>query len=375
MKKQILVLAVIFVSFASSEWILKELSVPRVRPAVAQVGNKIYIAGGEISGGIETDSIEVLNTDNFDFEQLNISLPSPRQRFTAVPIGSKIFFTGGTQNNIDVFDTSSNSWSALTVAELANFTITFAGTLEGQLVLTTSTGVALFIDPGTGKATSLLLGSFAPIAIPPTRTFLQAPEYNGKIYIAHGSAIVGFNTTSSQLLPPRSDPRLSVNHMLVAQNLLFLADVRANQLYFYHLEEARWDARLLSFQRTDHSVASVGSTVYVLGGVANNGSDYTTGFYFDLKSESLSQPIDLKVPRSQMTPFVAPNAALFIGGLTDSGNYSSTIDIIYEGELKPPTAPTPRSSNNPASVTSGCGELLTSINVVIIAIMSVWLFY
>eukprot|EP00029_Vermamoeba_vermiformis_P010801 TRINITY_DN5773_c0_g1_i1.p1 TRINITY_DN5773_c0_g1~~TRINITY_DN5773_c0_g1_i1.p1 ORF type:complete len:388 (+),score=45.58 TRINITY_DN5773_c0_g1_i1:118-1281(+) len=383
MHKQILVLALFFCCVASSEWILKDLRIPRVRSAAARVGNKIYIAGGEISGGIETASIEVLNTDNYEFEQVDLKLPSPRQRFTAVPIGSKIYFTGGSQNTIDVYDTSSNAWNVMTIVELANVNVTFAGSLGGQLVLTTNEGNALFIDPSMAKVTTTLnLGDYSGTAIPPTRTFMQAPEYNGQLYVAYGNDIIGFDTASSQKLIRRSESSAVVNHMLfvnATNPLLVIVDISANQLYYFVLNMNRWDARLLSGRRTDYSIASVGSSAHIMGGASKlpNGTatDFSFGFFFNTAYYSLSQKIDLKAPRSQMTPFVAPNAALFIGGVTDSGEYSSTIDIIYEGELKPPTASVPNSNNNntPRPATSGCGTPLMNI-VVAVASMSVLLF-
>jgi hypothetical protein len=111
-------LALIYV--AQCSWITKYLELPRVRPAVAQVGNKLYIAGGQIADGIETTLIEVLNLDTFDFEDLDLNLPSPRQQCSAVPIGSKIYFSGGleTQSNLVIFNETSAVFSLLEKAPL-----------------------------------------------------------------------------------------------------------------------------------------------------------------------------------------------------------------------------------------------------------------
>lgn len=249
MKHYIVILALLF-WMVSSEWILRDLKVPRVRSTAVQVGNKLYIAGGEIEGASSTSSIEVLNTDNFEFEQVDISLPSPRQRFTAVPIGSKIYFSGGSQNSIDVYDTSSNSsWTVLTVPSLQSVNITFAGSLGGQLVYVTSDGNALFINTESSQVTdSIRLCNYTSPYSADTRAFLQMPEYDGKLYAPCGGDILFFNANFVQKLGARSESSAVVNHMLVwaPKSILFIADISANQFYFYTIDSSRWDARLLS---------------------------------------------------------------------------------------------------------------------------------
>lgn len=248
MKQIVFLLALFFVCVAGNEWILRELKVPRVRSAAVQVGNKLYIAGGEIEGGSLTDSIEVLNTDYFEFEAADISLPSPRQQFTAIPIGSKIYFSGGSENNIDVFDTSSNSWTVLTIPGLQSDNITFAGSLEGHLVYVDGAGEALFINVESSQVTTSLQICPMP-SLSSTRSFLQMPEYNGKLYAACFGDIVSFNASHTQKLPSRGEPSAVVNHMLVTSSskpLLIIADITANQFYFFKPQFSAWDARLLS---------------------------------------------------------------------------------------------------------------------------------
>lgn len=96
MRSQLFVAVLLLVlSCSTAEWLTKSLEFGRIRTTAAQVGNKVYIAGGEISNVVETDSIEVLNLDDFEFEETNLTLPSPRQQFTATVVGSNIYFAGG----------------------------------------------------------------------------------------------------------------------------------------------------------------------------------------------------------------------------------------------------------------------------------------
>jgi hypothetical protein len=112
---RLIVVTLALICVVKCAWITTDLQLPRVRPAVAQVANKIYIAGGQIADGIETASIEVLNADTFEFEDIDLNLPTPRQQCSAVPIGSKIYFSGGlsTQSNLVIFNETSAVFSLL----------------------------------------------------------------------------------------------------------------------------------------------------------------------------------------------------------------------------------------------------------------------
>jgi hypothetical protein len=74
------------------------------------------------------------------------------------------------------------------------------------------------------------------------------------------------------------------------------------------------------------------------------------------------------VPRSQMTPFSTSNAALFIGGIAASGEYMSTIDIIYEGELKAPGTPT-TTSQSPTSQMELSGSTALVLNFITVFVV------
>jgi len=103
---------------------ISPISLARSRPAAATVNGKIYLFGGEISGGAKTGTVERYNPSTNTWTTLAAAMPDPASNICAAVIGTDIYIPGGYGvaftylNTLRVFHTSTNSWSVITTDPL-----------------------------------------------------------------------------------------------------------------------------------------------------------------------------------------------------------------------------------------------------------------
>jgi hypothetical protein len=99
---------------SSNTWTVAFLSQARTCVTAVSLGNKVLFAGGTENGGDGTTRVDIydINSDTWSTAELS----APRYAMDAVVDGSKIYFVGGEDwqdgyRNIDTYDISTNSWS------------------------------------------------------------------------------------------------------------------------------------------------------------------------------------------------------------------------------------------------------------------------
>ena len=98
-------------------------SVGRSRPAAAAVNGKIYLFGGEISGG-RADKVERYDPTTDSWTTLGAAMPNPASNLCAAVMGTDIYIPGGydaSSTDLDVlrvYHTTTNSWSVITTDPL-----------------------------------------------------------------------------------------------------------------------------------------------------------------------------------------------------------------------------------------------------------------
>jgi predicted Ser/Thr protein kinase len=235
---------------------------------------------------------------------------------------------------IEVLNTVNNTWSSFDVPEIGLDTVIYAGALDKYLVLVCYNG-DYFIDTTNNELANITINLSLSTHLTSIKTHLQLPVYTDKLITGIASGITMFNTTTSVPLNTRSESGAIVNQLIVYDGKLFVADVSANQFYFYVLSQNRWDARLLSGRRTFYSIAAVDSKVFIYGGRTevtgvNYGvypNDYTFYFEFNTASSGLSTQLNITYPRSEITPISTGDAAIFIGGKAKYGTYFNLVEI------------------------------------------------
>jgi hypothetical protein len=100
---------------------LSSINTPgRSRPAAATVNGKIYLFGGEVSGGTQADKVERYDPVTNTWTILGGVMPSPASNICAAVIGTDIYIPGGYEawstysNSLRIFHTSTTSWSVVT---------------------------------------------------------------------------------------------------------------------------------------------------------------------------------------------------------------------------------------------------------------------
>ena len=104
----------------SDTWTTDELQEARSNLAVASVGNKVFFAGG-MNNGNTSNTVEIYDvaTNSWSYAQLS----EPRQLISATTYGNKIYFAGGQNASgspsdiVDIYDASSDSWSTNSMSE------------------------------------------------------------------------------------------------------------------------------------------------------------------------------------------------------------------------------------------------------------------
>jgi hypothetical protein len=169
-------------------------STGRSRPAAAAVDGKIYLFGGEISGGRE-DTVEMFDPAVGEWVDMAGLMPVPASNICAAAIGGDIYIPGGYQyaspyyiSDLQVYHTATDTWETVTTDP---YPLVAAGVgcaaSDGKLYAfggTTGTyqNAAYVYDPAApaGSRWTQLAGMTY------TRAYLAGAAVNGKIYAVGG---------------------------------------------------------------------------------------------------------------------------------------------------------------------------------------------
>jgi hypothetical protein len=128
----------------NNSWSTAQLSIPRGGIRSVSCGNKIFFAGGEDGISVTYDNVDIYDVSTNTWSVAHLS--QPRAYITTATVGNKVFFAGGyfdavnpspssqwgVSNTVDIYDLSTNQWSATTLSNAATDLYT-ATTLAGKI--------------------------------------------------------------------------------------------------------------------------------------------------------------------------------------------------------------------------------------------------
>ena len=198
----------------------------RSRPAAAAVDGKIYLFGGEISGGGRADAVDEYDPGTNTWTVQAGLMPYPASNICAIVLGTNVYIPGGYDasanylNTLQVYHTVSDYWETITTDPLP---VGFAGAgcaaLNGKLYVFGGTNLdgyrstAYVYDPAAAAGSRwTTLPSMAN-----ARAYLAGVAANGKIYAIGGrdSSIANFNVVEAY--NPADGAWHTVTHMQEAR--------------------------------------------------------------------------------------------------------------------------------------------------------------
>lgn len=106
-------------------WSIQELARHYKSNAGITLGNKIFFSGGYDTANSPSDKVDIYDASTNSWSVIQLS--EPRMNLSVAALGNKIFFAGGVKatgfqnfvlsNKVDIYDVSTNSWSAATLSE------------------------------------------------------------------------------------------------------------------------------------------------------------------------------------------------------------------------------------------------------------------
>jgi N-acetylneuraminic acid mutarotase len=179
-----------------SDWeVLSDLNEACSRPAMAAVGNDVYLIGGEMTGGTVLSSVEKYNSVTEEWELLTALKPTAVSNIAAASIGSQIYVPGGytgsvTLNVLEVFDTDTETWQVidtdpLPIESSAQGVVAYDGKLYvagGYLGTAGYADQFLEYDPAAPAGSRWTTLSSLNVE----RGFFNAVAFNDKIYAIGG---------------------------------------------------------------------------------------------------------------------------------------------------------------------------------------------
>lgn len=182
-----------------------DFTTPRFAVMATRIGNYVMFAGGALDSATQTNLVEVYDSSigpPSDPQAWSATtLSAPRGGSSAVSVGGKALFAGGTNmlsaayDTVDIYDAATSTWDqdplpvargSLSAVALGN-TVLFAGGLTGGFV---SSKVVDTLNVGTGY-----WSSSQPLSV--ARADMGATTVAGKALFAGGSA--GFGQPKSEV--------------------------------------------------------------------------------------------------------------------------------------------------------------------------------
>jgi hypothetical protein len=297
--------------------------------AAAAAGNKIFFAGGfDYSTYATTKTVDIYDVSSGIWSTTELS--EARSGVVGAGIGTKIFFGGGSVNNIysktvDIYDVSTNSHTTAQLSEARYFLVAaaagnkvlFAGGVDTSHSASKTVDI---YDMSSDKWTTAQLSE--------ARFILAAGAAGNKILFAGGAAAIGSSKTVD------------------------IYDVSTNT----------WSTSQLSEPRISLAGGGAGTKVFFAGGLANYGVSKTVDVYDVLTGTWTTTT--LSEARENLTAATAGNTILFGGGNTvvwpagGSGNIfdsatSKTVDIYNVSSSRWSTAHLSEARENPGAAGAG----------------------
>jgi len=283
-------------------WSIAELSVARSNIAAVTSGNKIFFGGGEIGDGTApVSTVDIYDAFTNTWSATSVT-SMPRHGMAAAAVGNRILFAGGdwgfwgtgpwgTSNNVDIYDTTNQTWSGSLLSEpkevltavTANNKVYFAGgeTWAGDPSTMPPTFASKKIDiydypTNTWSTSTLIEGKvgFASVLVDNKIYWAGgATSSNNSFYPSCAVEIRDINTGNSSV------QYLSGN----SSSLTSAAVVKDNKIAFfkfswtglddkfdiYDIATGQWSIGVLPIVINRYSVLPVNNTIYIAGAYVN----------------------------------------------------------------------------------------------------------
>lgn len=279
-------------------WEVEHLTYARATPAVCELDNKFYVAGGIHQGtGVESDAIEIYDRNTRTWETETLS--SPKVYLSAVAYNGKVIFAGGgtvdgsiytATDEVQIYDVESKTWTQekLSVPRMAMGAIVaegkayFAG---GVINLQTPSDVIDIYDFETGNWSTSNLSS--------ARGFLTANELAGRVYFAGGIEAKGMSSEAIDVydiqqgiwyLGILSRPRGLLSSAVACDRIYFIGGgslnptsewltASYNEIDIYDSVTDSWSVDEMPLRRADFSAEGQGNILVVAGGFQSGASN------------------------------------------------------------------------------------------------------
>ena len=273
-----------------SQWSTDTVSVRRSSAAMAVLGDKLYIAGGDQGASRNHQSwIDIYDDSTGDWSTHELTIA--RMEFSATAVDGKvIFFSGshtwsGATKRIDIYDSRTDTWS-IDEASLAR-SFTMAVTVGDKAIF----------------------GGGATPAWAPSRAI--------DIY----NATTGEWSTSNFTVAHSWTPAVAVGDLAIFAGGYTTGNGVTELVEIYNNRTDSWSTAVLSQARTHMGVTAVGDFAIFAGGFAGLGSSDVVDIY-DASNDSW-HTATLSTPRYGLSAVTIGNSAYFIGGI----NGMSVVDV------------------------------------------------
>jgi hypothetical protein len=292
----------------TNSWSTAQLSTPRGGIRSVSLGNKIFFAGGEDGNSTVYDNVDIYDISSNTWTLGHLS--SPRAYVATAAIGNKVFFAGGfsydgssttsvpgkASNIVDIYDVSTNQWTATTLSGTGSGLIT-ATAVNGKVYFAGgfSGGIISIYDHASGTwSTSNLQFPWSPGTIPLAPNPLVSFAAGDDIYWA-GAVDEGFNDQfGDNIYTGRAEVRNTANNttsikcfpLILSQHPVYRNNDVAffesysgryiggwgvnNYFHIYNIATGNWSIGYADYSfftfRHDAGIVSANNTVYVGGG-------------------------------------------------------------------------------------------------------------
>lgn len=280
----------------------------RTEVAGAAVGNKIYVVGGFIPGGM-TGALEEYDVPTNTWRS-RAPLPVAAHHAVMVAIGSRVFVLGGfvdgwtPSNGVWEYDPAADRWTARAPMSVARGGLA-AAVLAGRVYVFSGTGPA---QAGAGQADTPVTEEYDPAAntwrrrapIPTPRNHHAAVAVAGKIYTFVGRG-GGRNINVTEIYDPATDT---------------------------------WTAGApIPTARSGIAAAAVGGRIYVFGGELGRPTTYPENEMYDPATNTWSARASMPTPRHGLAAVtVGDRIYVTSGGPRPGGSFSNANEAFIPEE-------------------------------------------
>ncbi len=293
----------------SKTWTAAELSQARWNMATAVVGNKIYFGGGIVAGGYSS-RVDIYDAVTNAWSITNLSIP--RSEMAGAAAGNKIVFAGGIGQGffsphwpaspVDIYNTSTNRWSAESLpgrptGDIIGLAGIAATTIGNKIYFAGNASDWFAWDFGSISSTiniydaSINVWSISDLSIP--RGFMAGIAVGTKNYWAGGLHKQPYDPFTNLVEIRDETTGQSAFSCLFQPNAFFSAVLKDNKIVFftsgvnipgywssqspvmnkfdiYDISSNSWSIGVLSVDIYGSSVISMDNTIYIAGGYVND---------------------------------------------------------------------------------------------------------